>query len=75
LTLPLLRTPEMGAGTEIIFVEGHSRDDHVGANAAGEGGDPQRKIKILQQRPRKRRRRPRRVCGGDRDILMILDAT
>ena len=23
----VLRTPEMGAGTEIIFVEGHSKDN------------------------------------------------
>ncbi|MEO5957953.1 MAG: glycosyltransferase, partial [Opitutaceae bacterium] len=69
------RTPEMGAGTEIIFVEGHSTDDtwahiqRIGAES------PHRKIKILQQTGRGKGDAVRAgfaVATGD--VLMILDA-
>ncbi|MBI5766595.1 MAG: glycosyltransferase [Verrucomicrobia bacterium] len=69
------RTPEMGAGTEIIFVEGHSRDDTWAAIQRAAADNPQRKIKILQQ-PGKGKgdavRAGFAVATGD--VLMILDA-
>ncbi len=69
------RTPEMGAGTELIFIEGHSRDNtwaeiqHVAAS------NPQRRIKIFQQTGKGKGDAVRAgfaVATGD--ILMILDA-
>lgn len=69
------RVPEMGGGTELIFVEGHSSDDTNAAIAAAIAANPQRKARLLQQSG---------VGKGDAvrlgfaeasgDILMILDA-
>lgn len=69
------RTPEMGAGTEIIFVEGGSSDTTWDEMLRVQAANPQRKIKVLKQSG----------CGkGDAvragfaaasgEILMILDA-
>jgi SAM-dependent methyltransferase len=69
------RTPEMGAGTELVFVEGHSRDDTWGAIQRVAAANPQRKIKILQQTGKGKGDAVRAgfaVATGD--ILMILDA-
>ncbi|MBL9189299.1 MAG: glycosyltransferase [Opitutaceae bacterium] len=69
------RTPEMGAGTEIIFVEGHSRDDTWAAIQRVAAANPQRNIKILQQTGKGKGDAVRAgfaVATGD--ILMILDA-
>ncbi|HVS51464.1 MAG TPA: glycosyltransferase [Opitutaceae bacterium] len=69
------RTPELGAGTELIFVEGHSRDDTWAAIQRVAAENPQRKIKILQQTGRGKGDAVRAgfaVATGD--ILMILDA-
>jgi SAM-dependent methyltransferase len=69
------RTPEMGAGTELIFVEGHSRDDTWAAIQRAAAENPHRKIKILQQTGRGKGDAVRAgfaVATGD--ILMILDA-
>ena len=71
----LARVPEMGAGTELIFVEGHSRDDTYEAIRRGIQDHPQRRCRLLRQTG---------VGKGDAvrlgfaqatgDILMILDA-
>jgi SAM-dependent methyltransferase len=69
------RTAEMGAGTELIFVEGHSRDDTWAQIQKVAAENPHRKIKILQQTGRGKGDAVRAgfaVATGD--ILMILDA-
>lgn len=69
------RTPDMGAGTELIFVEGHSRDDTWATIQRVAAAHPQRKIKILQQTGKGKGDAVRAgfaVATGD--ILMILDA-
>jgi SAM-dependent methyltransferase len=69
------RTPQMGAGTELIFVEGHSRDDTWGEIQRVAAASPERKIKILQQTGKGKGDAVRAgfaVATGD--ILMILDA-
>ncbi|MEO6922650.1 MAG: methyltransferase domain-containing protein, partial [Bryocella sp.] len=43
------RTAELGAGTELIFVEGHSRDDTWEQIQWVARENPERKIKIMQQ--------------------------
>jgi SAM-dependent methyltransferase len=69
------RTPDMGASTELIFVEGHSRDDTWAQIQKTAAENPQRKIKLLQQTARGKGDAVRAgfaVATGD--ILMILDA-
>lgn len=69
------RTPKMGAGTELIFVEGHSKDDTWAQIQKVVAENPQLKIKILQQTGRGKGDAVRAgfaVATGD--ILMILDA-
>lgn len=69
------RTSELGAGTEIIFVEGHSRDDTWAEIQRVAAAHPERKIKTLQQTGRGKGDAVRAgfaVASGD--ILMILDA-
>lgn len=69
------RTPEMGGGVELIFVEGHSKDDTWAQIQKVAADNPQRKIKILQQTGRGKGDAVRAgfaVATGD--ILMILDA-
>jgi len=43
------RVPEMGRGTEIVFVEGHSRDDTYGAIERAVGKHPERECRLLRQ--------------------------
>lgn len=69
------RTPEMGAGTELVLVEGHSRDNTFGAIEEAIANHPGRRCQLLRQPG---------VGKGDAvrlgfskangDILMILDA-
>ncbi len=69
------RTPEMGAGTELVFVEGHSKDDTFEAIERAIKNHPEKKAKLLRQPG---------IGKGDAvkvgfqessgDILMILDA-
>lgn len=69
------RVPDMGGGTEIVFVEGHSTDDTWGAIGRAIGSSPDRQCASLRQKG---------VGKGDAvragfelatgDILMILDA-
>jgi hypothetical protein len=69
------RTPLMGAGTEIIFVEGHSRDNTWDEIQRVARAFPARQIKILQQTGKGKGDAVRAgfaVATGD--ILMILDA-
>lgn len=69
------RTPEMGAGTELILVEGHSSDDTYAALEAAVAANPRRNTKLLRQTGRGKGDAVRAgfaVATGD--ILMILDA-
>jgi ubiquinone/menaquinone biosynthesis C-methylase UbiE len=69
------RTPEMGAGTEIVFVEGHSRDETYEAIEQAMARHPERRTQLYRQEG---------VGKGDAvrlgfakatgDVLMILDA-
>jgi hypothetical protein len=69
------RTPDMGKGTELVFVEGHSKDDTLAAIEKALAENPERQCKVFQQTG---------VGKGDAvrlgfdnasgDILMILDA-
>ena len=71
----MARVPEMGAGTEIVFIEGHSRDHTYEAIEAAIVNHPERSCKLFRQSG---------VGKGDAvrlgynqasgDILMILDA-
>jgi SAM-dependent methyltransferase len=69
------RTPEMGAGTELVFVEGHSRDDTYAAIEREIAAHPERKCKLVRQTGLGKCNAVRlgfAEAGGD--ILMILDA-
>ncbi len=69
------RTPEMGAGTELIFVEGHSRDDTWAAIQQVQRARPDRRIKIMQQTGRGKGDAVRMgFAAATGDVLMILDA-
>ena len=71
----LARTPEMGRGTELVFVEGHSRDNTYTAIERAMAAYPERNCQLLRQRG---------VGKGDAvrlgfaqakgEVLMILDA-
>jgi glycosyltransferase involved in cell wall biosynthesis len=69
------RIPQMGAGTEIVFVEGNSTDDTYSAIERAIANNPQLNCKLLKQ-PGKGKGDAVRT-GFDAatgDILMILDA-
>ena len=69
------RTPQMGAGTELIFVEGHSRDDTWAQIQRVARENPALKIKIMQQTGRGKGDAVRLgFAAATGDILMILDA-
>jgi SAM-dependent methyltransferase len=69
------RTPEMGAGTELIFVEGHSRDDTWEQIQRVHREHPERRIKIMQQTGKGKGDAVRMgFAAATGDILMILDA-
>jgi SAM-dependent methyltransferase len=69
------RTPEMGGGTELIFVEGHSRDDTWKEIQRVAAANPQRRIKIFQQTGKGKGDAVRAgFAAATGDILMILDA-
>lgn len=69
------RVPEMGAETEIIFVEGHSTDNTYTAIEEGISRHPERQCTVLRQTGKGKGDAVRlgfsRASG---DILMILDA-
>jgi SAM-dependent methyltransferase len=69
------RTPDMGAGTELIFVEGHSRDDTWAEIQRVAAANPHRRIRLLQQTGKGKGDAVRAgfaVATGE--VLMILDA-
>jgi SAM-dependent methyltransferase len=69
------RVPEMGAGTEIVFVEGNSRDDTYAAIEAAIARHPERRMRLLRQSGAGKGDAVRlgfaEAQGG---VLMILDA-
>jgi len=69
------RTPEMGRGTELIFVEGHSKDRTFEAIEAAIASHPERPSKLLRQAGAGKGDAVRlgfAHAGGE--VLMILDA-
>jgi ubiquinone/menaquinone biosynthesis C-methylase UbiE len=69
------RVPEMGAGTELIFVEGHSTDDTYAAIERTAAKWPARRVKILRQTGRGKGDAVRTgFAQAEGDVLMILDA-
>jgi len=69
------RTADLGAGTELIFVEGHSRDDTWARIQQVAKDHPGRKIKIMQQTGRGKGDAVRMgFAAATGDVLMILDA-
>jgi SAM-dependent methyltransferase len=69
------RTPEMGLGTEIIFIEGHSRDNTWDEIQRVAKAYPQRNIKTLKQQSQGKGGACREAfAAATGDILFILDA-
>ncbi|NMB89207.1 MAG: glycosyltransferase [Chloroflexi bacterium] len=69
------RVPEMGSGTQLIFVEGHSTDDTYAAIQAALQAYPQRDALLLRQKGNGKGDAVREgYAHADGDILMILDA-
>jgi ubiquinone/menaquinone biosynthesis C-methylase UbiE len=69
------QVPEMGGGTELVFVEGHSKDDTYETIAREIAAQPDRRCKLLKQDGVGKGDAVRlgfAHAGGD--ILMILDA-
>ena len=67
--------PDMGAGTEIIFVEGHSQDDTWDQIQQSAASRPDRKIKTLRQTGRGKGDAVRAgFAAATGEILMILDS-
>ncbi|TWT44249.1 Undecaprenyl-phosphate 4-deoxy-4-formamido-L-arabinose transferase [Phycisphaerae bacterium RAS1] len=70
------RTPEMGAGTEIIFVDGNSTDGTADEIEAQIAARPQRNMKLIPQGDGRGKGDAVRkgFAAATGDILMILDA-
>lgn len=69
------RTPELGAGTELIFVEGHSQDDTYAAIERAIAARPERRARLLRQTGRGKGDAVRLgFAEATGDVLMILDA-
>ncbi len=69
------RTPEMGAGTELIFVEGHSKDQTYAAIERAIAENPNRRAKLLRQTGKGKGDAVRAgFAAATGDVLMILDA-
>jgi glycosyltransferase involved in cell wall biosynthesis len=71
----LQRVPDMGLETEIIFVEGHSRDDTYATIAREIAAHPERSCRLFRQTGEGKADAVRLGFAEARgDILMILDA-
>ena len=71
----VLRTPNMGAGTELIFVEGHSSDNTWEEIERVAQAYPERRIKTLRQEGRGKGDAVRAgFAAAEGDLFMILDA-
>jgi SAM-dependent methyltransferase len=69
------RTPEMGSGTELIFVEGHSTDDTFETIERAIARHPERSARLLRQEgPGKGDAVRAGFAAATGDLLMILDA-
>ena len=69
------RTPEMGSGTELVFVEGHSQDDTYAAIEREMAAHPQRKSQLHRQKGMGKGDAVRLgFAQATGDVLMILDA-
>ena len=69
------RTPEMGDGTELVFVEGHSRDNTYAVIEATIAANPGRRCQLLRQTGVGKGDAVRMGFGhANGGILMILDA-
>jgi len=69
------RVPEMGGGTELVFVEGHSKDDTFAAIQREIAAHPQRRSVALQQTGVGKGDAVRLgYANASGDVLMILDA-
>ena len=69
------RTPEMGLGTEIIFIEGHSKDNTWEEIQRVAGKNPGRRIKCLKQKSKGKGGAVREAfAAATGDLLFILDA-
>ena len=69
------RTPEMGAGTEIVFVEGHSQDDTYAVIEKEIARHPERKTQLHRQTGKGKGDAVRLgFAKAKGDVLMILDA-
>ncbi len=69
------RTPELGLGTELIFIEGHSTDDTWEQIGRVAKKYPQRNIKILKQKSKGKGGAVREaLAAAAGDLLFILDA-
>ena len=69
------RTPEMGKGTELVFIEGHSKDDTLSAIEKAMADNPERQCKLYQQTGAGKGDAVRLgFAKASGDMLMILDA-
>ncbi len=69
------RVPEMGGGTELIFVEGHSQDDTYQTIQTAIEAHPERKARLFQQTGKGKGDAVRLgFSEASGEILMILDA-
>lgn len=69
------RTPDMGGGTELVFVEGHSRDDTYEEIQRQIAARPGRPCKLMRQTGEGKGDAVRTgFAAATGDILMILDA-
>ncbi len=69
------RVPAMGAGTELVFVEGHSRDDTYGAIEREIQKHPHLKVKLIKQPGIGKGDAVRAAASqASGELLMILDA-
>ena len=71
----ITRTPEMGSGTELVFVEGHSTDDTYRAIEAAMARYPERNARLLRQTGKGKGDAVRTgFSHASGEVLMILDA-